>query len=159
MNTLIVLAVIAALVGIIGSIIPGLPGPPISCVGIFLAYLGGLPITRNALFVWIAVTTVVTLMDYVIPSMMTRFLGGHKAASTGAIIGLFAGMFFTPVGMITGSIVCAFAAEMLFEGTSVWGSMKAALGAFLGFFFGTGLKLIVAGWMFYEIVSKAIALL
>ena len=42
MNTVfIVLAVILGVVGIIGSIVPGLPGPPISWVGILLMYFFG----------------------------------------------------------------------------------------------------------------------
>ena len=46
---LIVLAVILAVIGIIGSIVPGLPGPPLSWVGLLLAYfshkLGGADMT------------------------------------------------------------------------------------------------------------------
>ena len=39
MIVLKILAVILALVGILGSIVPGIPGPPISWVGLLMAFL------------------------------------------------------------------------------------------------------------------------
>jgi len=158
MELLQVLAVIAALIGIIGSVVPGLPGPPVSWVGLLLTYLaGGVgkdgdPMGVGFLFVWLGIVTLVTVLDYVIPAWLTKVSGGHKAASWGAIIGLFAGMIFTPIGMITGSILGAFLGEFLVEDRGVWDSFKASMGAFLGFIFGTGMKLICSGVLLYYII-------
>ena len=158
MIVLKILAVILALVGILGSIVPGIPGPPISWVGLLMAFLAkgvngsGDPMSLTFLLVWLVVTVVVTVMDFVVPGMLTRVTGGHKFAGVGAVIGLFAGMFIPPVGMILGSLLGAFLAEFFLENQGTWASFKSSIGAFLGFLTGTGLKLITSGLMFYYVI-------
>ena len=66
-------------------------------------------------------------------------------------IGLFAGLLYPPVGMILGSLLGAFAAELLFAKKDTATSLKSAFGAFLGFLSGTGIKLVAAGVMLYYI--------
>lgn len=161
MDTLAILAVIAGVIGIIGSIVPGLPGPPVSWAGMLLAFLSkGLNSTGESmslalLIVFLAVTVVVTILDYVIPAKFTKLTGGSKAAATGSLIGLFAGMIFTPVGMIAGALLGAFIAEMMVENKTPGASLKSALGAFLGFICGTGIKLIASAVMMYYIIVFA----
>lgn len=158
MTAFIVLAIVAGIIGVIGSIVPGLPGPPISWIGILFAYLAkgtngaGDPMSTTLLVVLFVVMVAVTVLDYVVPAQFTKLTGGSKAAATGAILGLFAGMFLTPIGMIAGSLLGAFLAELMVEGKDFTASVKASLGAFLGFLFGTGLKLIASGVMMYYIV-------
>lgn len=153
-----ILAVIAGIIGIIGSIVPGLPGPPISWVGILLAYFAGgtnsagEPMSLTFLLVWLAITTLVTIIDYVIPAYFTRISGGTKTAGRGAIVGLLIGMFLTPVGIIVGALLGAFLADFFIEDRGVWASFKSSLGAFAGFLCGTGIKLISAGVMMYYII-------
>lgn len=157
MSGLEILALVAALFGLIGSIVPGLPGPPVSWVGMLLVFLekdlgpSGEPMTTTFLFIWLGITVLVTILDYVVPAWFTRVTGGHKAAGVGAIVGLFAGLFIPPVGMIFGSLAGAFLAELLFEDNGVWPAFKASIGAFLGFIAGTGMKLICSGVMAYYI--------
>lgn len=150
------LALLAGVVGIIGSIVPGLPGPPVSWVGLLLVYVGrndgGHPVTTAALLVWLAVMIAVTVLDYVVPARFTKMTGGSRAASWGAIIGLFAGIILTPVGMVLGSLLGAFLAEMLFADKDFFDSAKASIGVFIGFVVGTGMKLIVSGLLMYYIV-------
>ena len=159
MVALIVFAIIFAVAGIVGSVVPGIPGPPLSWVGMLLAYFAGRagekpdPMTLTVLLIWLAVTVIVTVLDYVIPAETTRMTGGHKAASTGALIGLFAGMFLTPVGMVLGSLIGAFLGELLVNDKGVWSAFKAGAGAFFGFLLGTGLKLAVCGIMAWLIVK------
>ena len=57
--------------------------------------------------------------------------------------------------MIMGSLLGAFAGEVLFAGKDTSGSVKSAFGAFLGFIFGTGAKLITSAVMLYYIVIYA----
>ena len=52
-------------------------------------------------------------------------------------------------------IVKAFVAELLFAGRSPGTSVKSALGAFLGFVFGTGLKLTCCAVMLFYLVAYA----
>ena len=150
MVALIVFAIIFAILGIVGSVVPGLPGPPLSWVGMLLAYFAGRvgdkpdPMTTACLLIWLAVTVIVKT---------TQMTGGHKAASTGALIGLVVGMFMTPVGMIMGSLIGAFLGELLVNNKGVWSAFKAGAGAFLGFLLGTGLKLITAGVMAWLVIK------
>lgn len=157
MNVLEIFALVAAVFGIVGSIMPGLPGPPVSWVGMLLVFFAEKgtdnPMTLTTLIVWLVITIVVSVLDYVVPSWTTRAAGGHKAASTGALIGLLAGMFLTPIGMIAGALLGAFIGELMVTDKGVFAAFKAGLGAFAGFIFGTGLKLITSGIMCYIIVK------
>ena len=160
MSTVIaILAVLAGIIGIAGSILPGLPGPPVSWVGLMLLYFwgngtdkAGDPMSMTFLLVWLAITIVVCIIDYVVPAYFTRVTGGSKVAGRGAIIGLIAGMFIPPVGIILGTLAGAFLAEFLVSRKSGWQSTKSAVGALLGFIFGTGIKLIASGLMLYYII-------
>jgi len=159
MIVLIVLGVLLAVVGIIGSVVPGLPGPPLSWVGMLCVFFAGKggdnPMSTTILLVWLLITVIVTVLDYIVPAGVTRLAGGHKAASTGAMLGLFAGMFFTPIGVVAGALIGAFLGELLVNDKGVWAAFKAGAGAFLGFIFGTGLKLICSGIMAWLIVKYA----
>ncbi len=154
MTALEIIAIIVALIGIAGCIVPGLAGPPISWIGLLLLYLAKIPnpVSGTTLWIWLAVCTVVTILDYVLPPGITRAMGGHKAASIGATIGMFAGMILTPIGMIAGSLIGAFLGELIVEDNGVWGSFKASIGAYIAFILSTGIKLIVSGWIFLIII-------
>lgn len=159
MDTLLIVGAIAlGILGIVGSIMPGLPGPPLGWLGLLLAYFAGgtngngQVMTTAFLGIWLGVTTLVTILDYVVPGMFTKLTGGSKYAGRGAIIGLFAGMFIPPVGIILGSLLGAFLAEILFAGKDPVSSVSSAFGAFIGFLFGTGIKIITSGLMLYYII-------
>ncbi|MCR5351044.1 MAG: DUF456 domain-containing protein [Bacteroidales bacterium] len=159
MTILIIIAVLLGVLGIVGSIVPGLPGPPLSWVGILLMYFAGgtnaagEPMSLTLLLVLLAVTIVVTVLDYIVPAWFTKLTGGSKYASGGAIAGLLAGLVFPlPVGMVMASLICAFLAELLFAGKDAGSSLKASFGAFLGFLSGTGIKLIASAVMLYYII-------
>ncbi len=149
----IALAISLGIIGIVGSFLPVLPGPPISWLGVLVMYLRFGSISGKTLLVWLAITTVVTVVDFIVPGWLSKVTGASKAAGWGATIGMIIGIFFTPIGMIIFGMLGAFLAEILFgskEGTT---SVVAAFGAFAGFFFGTFIKLIAAAWMFYLIIA------
>ena len=156
LTVLILLAIILGVIGIIGSIIPGLPGPPISWVGLLLAFLshkrGGADMSLTFLLIWLGITVIVSVLDYIIPSRFTKMAGGTKAGSTGATIGMIIGMFLTPIGMIPCSLLGAFLAELFQENKTMAEAFKSALGTFLGFLVGSGLKLIASGTMLFYII-------
>ncbi len=158
MSLLAVLAIVAGVLGLIGSIVPALPGPPLSWVGLLLAFFAkgtngaGEPMSTTFLLVWLGVTIVVTILDYVVPMYFTKVTGGSKVASRGAIAGLIVGMIFPPVGILLGTLLGAFLADFIIADRGVWESFKSSIGAFLGFIFGTGLKLIASGIMLYYII-------
>ena len=154
-TVLIVIAIILAVVGIIGSIVPGLPGPPLSWIGLLLAFLshkmGGADMSLTFVLIWLGVTIIVSILDYTVPAKFTKLAGGSKAGSRGALIGMIIGIFLTPIGMIPCSLAGAFLAEMFQEDKSAGQALKAALGTFAGFLVGTGMKLIVSVTMAFYI--------
>lgn len=149
MNTfLIIMAFVCLLVGIVGSIVPGLPGPPVSWVGLLVA--GFTPWVANTpalLVVTAAVAVVITVMDYVIPAVSTRRFGGSKYGIWGCNIGLvisLVGLPFGPtglLGMVFWPFLGAFVGEYVKQ-QDLQPALRAGFGAFLGFLAGTLLKVV-----------------
>lgn len=105
--------------------------------------------TMTFLLIWLGITIIVTILDYIVPAKVTELAGGSKAGSRGAMIGMIIGIFFTPLGMIPCSLIGAFLAEMFQENKPAGDALKSALGCFLGFLIGTGMKLLASGMMMY----------
>ena len=153
-----VLAIGAGLFGIIGSIIPGLPGPPVSWVGMLLVFLWGGPhfsrseMGLTLLLVMGVVMVVVSILDYVLPATLTKATGGSKYGSRGAMLGLLAGLAvgiasfgFGLIAMLILPFVGAYIGEKNWGGQADGKALKSAMGSFLGLLAGTGIKLIYAG--------------
>lgn len=156
---LAIIAVLFGLTGILGSFLPVLPGLPLTWLGMLIIYFrggpdaSGEPMGTTLLLVWLGITIAVTALDYVVPAWFTRLGGGSRYAGWGATIGLLAGLLLPlPIGMIGTSIAGAFIAEMVFSRKNAGESLKASLGAFAGFLFGTGIKLAAAAAMLYYII-------
>lgn len=154
-----ILAVVAGIIGIAGSILPGLPGTPVSWVGLLILYIwgngtnaAGDPMSLKTLIIWGVVVAIVSVVDYVVPMYFTKVTGGSKYAERGAMAGLILGIIFTPVGMILGSFLGAFLAELYYTRQGAVQALKAAIGSFLGFITGTGLKTIVACLIMWKII-------
>jgi len=108
------------------------------------------------LLLWAGITVIVTVMDYFLPSLMTKQFGGSRAASIGSFLGLIAGIFlFPPWGMIIGSFLGAYAGELIHNGANGPKAFVVALGAFIAFIVGSGAKL-VAGFLMLFYAVKAI---
>ena len=151
---IIVLAILAGIVGTAGSILPGLPGTPVSWVGLLLLYLWGpVDMPLKTLIIWGVVVAVVSVVDYIVPMYFTKLTGGSKYAERGALVGLVAGIIFTPVGMILGSFLGAFLFELYYARKGSAQALKAAVGSFLGFITGTGLKTIASVLIFIKIIN------
>ncbi len=153
MLALKIIAVILGIVGLVGCVLPVIPGPPLSWLGLLLVFLTGPEgMTTTFLIVWLVITVVVTVLDYVAPAWITTKTGGSKAAGRGSFVGLILGLlFFPPWGMILGSFLGALLAEVIFEGRNVTDSVAPALGSFLGFLLSTGLKITASGVMLFYI--------
>ena len=151
---IVVLAILAGIVGTVGSILPGLPGTPVSWVGLLLLYLWGpVDMPLKTLIVWGIVVAVVSVVDYIVPMYFTKLTGGSKYAERGALVGLVAGIILTPVGMILGSFLGAFLFELYYARKGSAQALKAAVGSFLGFITGTGLKTIASVLIFIKIIN------
>lgn len=157
-----ILAILAGVVGIVGSILPGLPGTPVSWVGLLMLYIwgsgtdmAGESLSMRGLIIWLVIVAIVSVIDYVVPMWFTKVTGGSKYAERGALVGLIAGIIFTPVGMILGSFLGAFLCELYYNRQGVTQALRAAIGSFLGFITGTGLKTIVSVIILWRIVVFA----
>lgn len=152
---LIIVSVFAAIVAIIGSIVPALPGPVMAYLALWLARWSGYVELPNS-YMWImaVITAVVFAADYFLPSLITKKMGGSKATQNGAFIGTLLGVFLTPIGMLLGMLIGAFLGEFMFNKSDYVSSVSAAIGAFLGFLVGTGIKLMLCFYVLYEIVSQ-----
>jgi len=156
---LIVIGSIFIIVGIIGCFLPILPGPPISWLGILLIYFtDNTHLTSTFLYSWLAIAALVTALDYIIPIWGTKKLGGTKMGVRGSMIGLVIGLFFPPIGIIVGPFLGALIAELIHDAHDTTKALRSAVGSFLGFVLGTGLKLGVSltlTWYFvFDIIQR-----
>ncbi|MCD7970615.1 MAG: DUF456 domain-containing protein [Alistipes sp.] len=153
---LALIAVVLLLVGLAGCLVPVIPGPPLSYAGLLILHFTGFgDFTSRFLFVMAAVTVAVTIADLYLPVWFMRRYGGSRAASIGAVLGVFAGLFlFPPLGIIVCPFLGAFLGELIHDGQSHTKALRVAMGAFMAFMAGTGLKLIVSGViLFYGIAA------
>lgn len=158
MDTLLaIFALLCGFVGLLGAIVPVLPGTIVSFIGLVLINLASWSeITNTQLIVWGVVSLVVIILDYILPGYFSKLFGGSKRGIMGANIGVFAGIFFGPWGIILGPFVGAFVGELLNDSTAKDRAFKVACGSLLSFFTGTGLKLVTGGMMFYYIVKDIV---
>lgn len=148
----IIVGVCFLLAGLAGSVLPLLPGPPLSYVGLLVLQLRtDPPFSVMFLVVWAIVVVLITVLDYLVPMYGTRRFGGSKYGLWGCTLGLLAGFWFGPLGIIIGPFAGAFIGEWLANSNSQR-AMQAAFGSFVGFVFGTLLKLVtclVMCWYFF----------
>jgi uncharacterized protein YqgC (DUF456 family) len=178
---LAILAFLFLLTGLLGSVVPVIPGPSLGYVGLLLLQWSGYGgFSAAFLWVWAGITVAVTVTDYILPAIMKKKFGGSRWAVVGSVLGLIIGIFFfPPLGMIVGPFLGALAGELIYsrfpakrnETEVTTGSeaddakanrdstakaLKAALGAFLAFIFGTGAKLIAGSLMIFYAVKAVI---
>lgn len=147
----LILGVILMLVGLAGCILPFLPGPPLCYVALLIQQLQSTPpYSGDFLLIWAAIALVVTGLDYVIPLYGTKRFGGTRYGMWGCVAGLIVGLWLGPLGLVVGPFLGAFLGELLGNAQSDH-AFRAAIGSFVGFLFGTLLKLVVCfvmAWYF-----------
>jgi len=152
----LVLGFILMAVGILGCMLPLLPGPPIAFAALLIQQLRtDSPFTPKFLWIWAIITVVVTALDYIIPLYGTRKYGGSRYGVWGCTIGLIVGIWMGPLGIIAGPFLGAFIGELIARNNSE-NALKAAWGSFVGFLFGTLLKLIACLVMAWYLVSLVV---
>lgn len=152
---LYIFALILSVVGIVGAVVPVLPGPILSYVALLIGYFCREDVvTREWLFIWLVIVVVVSVVDYLLPLWLTRRFGGSKRASWGATIGLFVGfVFFPPVGIVLCPFFGAVIGELMNDRNDVEKAFRVGLASFAAFIFGTGIKLIVGLWIFFQLIT------
>ena len=147
-----VMAVLFTVIGAVGCIVPVLPGVVLSYIGLLCAFFReGSTLSTTLLWIWLAIVVVVSLVDYFLPAYMTKVFGGSRPATVGATIGAIGGFFFGPLGIIAGPFIGALIGEMMHNRDDLNRAIKVALGSFLSFIVGTGVKVVVATMITYYI--------
>ena len=140
---LIIAGIILLLVAFAGCFLPVLPGPPLAFGALILLHFTTVTdVPSEVLWSMAGLALIVTILDYVVPVWGTRKFGGSKAGERGAIAGVIVGLFLGPLGIIIGPFFGALAGELL-SGTPGDKAFRSAIGSFIGFLLGVGLKLMV----------------
>jgi hypothetical protein len=151
---LLVLAFALAIAGFLGSFLPLLPGPPLAFLGLVLLIFsdthqpGG-----TTLLAHLVAVGIIAGLDYYIPVLGTKIMGGSQAGTRGAIAGLCIGLFFGLPGILLGPFLGSLAGELI-NGSPGPIALKAAFGAFLGFLAGTFIKMayvLLVIWQLFQL--------
>ena len=139
-------SIILLIVGLVGTFLPVLPGLILSLAGV-LIYKFGTDAPMSMIYVWIFVilTIVSVVLNYVIPAKTNRKYGGTRWGSIGSIIGTIAGMLFIPVpfGFLIGMFAGVFIGELLHDREDKKKAWNSTKGALIGFLYGTGFNFMV----------------
>jgi uncharacterized protein YqgC (DUF456 family) len=151
----LILGFICILLGILGSILPGLPGPPVSYLGLLLIHWTRFASFSTRMLVILAIiVTMVAVLDYLVPIWGTKIFGGSRAGVRGSTIGLIVGMILLPLfgivlgpfglfGILGGPFIGAWIGE-LSSGKESHQALRAAFGSFIGFLAGTMMKIVLS---------------
>ena len=153
-TVIFIIAFVLLILGLLGSIIPGLPGPPLSFIGILLIhFFTGTQFSTSFLLTWAFIVILVFLLDYFMQVWGVKKFGGGRKATIGTFLGLFAGLIFPPIGLLIGPFIGAFIGALL-EVQDDTRALKVAIGSFIGFVTGTILKLVVSSVLLYYAISN-----
>lgn len=154
-SLIVLVSIILLILGILGTFIPVLPGLLLSLCGL-LIYKFGTEAPLSMFYVWIFVflTAVSVVLNYVIPARTNRKYGGTRWGSVGSFIGTIAGMFFIPLpfGFLIGMFLGVFLGELLHDASDKKKAWNSTKGAFIGFLYGTGFNFIVGLAMFLVVL-------
>lgn len=138
------LAALLMVIGILGSFLPVIPGPFTSWAGlVLLCFTDAIPTNWTLIIVTFTIALIISIFDYILPSMATKRFGGSKAGVIGSSIGLIVGLLAPiPGGIIIGPFIGAFIGELINKSNSK-SALKAAFGSFIGFLGSTLIKFLV----------------
>jgi len=149
-TVIFIIAFILLFLGLLGSMVPGLPGPPLSYIGILLIhFFTGTQFSTSFLLIWAVIVILVFLFDYFIQVWGVKKFGGERKAIKGTFLGLFMGLLFPPIGLLIGPFCGAFIGALLEVRGDNNRALKVAIGSFIGFVTGTILKLVISSVLFY----------
>ena len=148
-------SIILLVLGIIGTFLPVLPGLFLSLCGLLIYKFGtDAPISMIYIWIFVVLTALSAVLNYVIPARTNRKYGGTRWGSVGSIVGTLVGMFFIPVpfGFLIGMFLGVFIGELLHDSTDKKKAFNSTKGAFVGFIYGTGFNFIVGVAMFLVVI-------
>lgn len=155
---LLILAFLLAATGMLGAIYPIIPGALVSYGSLVLFYFAtNDKLSLAGLLIWGVVVAVVSVIDMILPPLITKKMGGSKRSATGSLIGVIVGSFFIPpFGMLLGAFFGALIGEWSENRELDSKAFGIAMASFLGFILGTGLKLIVSIMILITLILKLV---
>lgn len=154
-TVLIILAIVLLFFGLLGCVLPAIPGPPLSYAGLLCFHFAMGSFTLKTLIIYGVITLIVTALDFIIPVWGAKVFGATRQGIYGSVIGMIAGIFFTPVGMIAGLLAGAIIGDMI-GGRKLADAVGSGLGTFIGTVAAMAVKLIVSGIMTFMVFYKSI---
>lgn len=150
---LIIVAGVLLLVGMAGCVLPVVPGVPLGYAGLLvLQATERVQFSTRFLLVWAVAVVAIQVLDYYIPVWGTKRFGGTRAGAIGSTIGIVAGLFLGPWGVIAGPFAGAVIGELC-AGRRGSEALRAGFGSFVGFLAGTAIKLAACAFMVYYYVA------
>ena len=146
-------------VGMIGCIIPVLPGHLLILIAAIAHHLmlgersGVEWTTYLVLGLLLAVSQI---LEFVSGAAGSKWFGGTRWGSVGAIVGGLVGLFFFPIGLLAGPLIGAFALEWICAKRGIKDSTKSGVGSVFGTVTGLVIKAIVGGLMLAWFLFDAI---
>lgn len=130
--------------GIVGCVAPALPGPPLTYAAVLVYHFGkGDVFSMPFLIISLLVVMMAVAVDYFLPVYATKKFGGSRHGVWGGMIGLAAGLFFAPWGIIIGPLLGAIIGDLV-AGRQFESALKSGAGSFVGFIAATAVKLSVS---------------
>lgn len=133
--------------GLVGTVVPILPGPLL----IFLAALvpwfsradhGGLQ--WWSFLVLGAALAIGQAVEFLSGAAGSRWFGGSRWGSLGAVLGGIVGLFFLPFGLFLGPLAGAFLCEWLFAKKEMRAATSSGVGSVIGTLTGMVAKFVIA---------------
>ena len=141
-------AFLFSITGIVGCIVPIIPGVALSYAGLLCAFFCSYSeISSATLWIWLAVTVAVSVIDYFLPGYFARLAGGTRAGSIGRrrhdrrILRRRIDRRHPRPFLRCGHRRAGPRPQRLGQ------AFRSGFGSFLAFIAGTGLKLVAAIWM------------
>ena len=111
-------SIILLILGLLGTFLPVLPGLLLSLCGLLIYKFGtDSPISMIYIWIFVFLTILSAILNYVIPARTNRKYGGTRWGSIGSVAGTLVGMFFIPVpfGFLIGMFLGVFVGELLHD--------------------------------------------
>lgn len=139
------LGALVLLLGVAGVVLPLLPGAPLLLGGaVLVAWAGDFQrVGWPTLAVVALLAALVWATDWVAAALGARAAGASRWAVLGASLGLLAGLFLGPAGLLLGPAVGAVLLEY-WRDPDFGRALRAGVGAFLGFLLGGVVKVLLA---------------
>ena len=145
------IGIILILLGLAGAFLPVIPGLPFSYAGLLVIHFSGVAqFSTFFLVAWGIVVVSILILENALPAYTTKKFGGTVYGVTGSTIGMILGiLFFPPLGFFPGTLIGAFAGEMIYK-QDVQVAFKSAWGSFIGFITGTVIKVTIAAMIAFS---------